>query len=212
MVELDDERDPVHVAARHHAERAQGRGHRVALTGQGQLHQVGRIEVGRVLGEAGRGGVLDPLVDREDGQVPGAAQPPVVVHAAHVAQHGGRAIGVAEHPAQVVGSRQDEALGWKGFGRVAEQGISLVAQEVMEIGTHACSLTEPPPQHHFRGRGPPGPGRKAPAPRLREPPGAAYSELGGYGRRHCSRGQLVRPAGSPGLTSVQAAAPRMSSR
>ena len=144
MVELDDEGDPVHVAARHHAERAQGRGHGIALARQRQFQQVGRIEVGGILGEAGRTRVLDALIDRQNGEIPRAPQPTVVVERAHVPQHARRTVAVTEDPAEIVGSRQDEAFGGKRLGTVPEQGICFVAQQVMEVGAHASSLTEPP--------------------------------------------------------------------
>ena len=87
---LHDEGDAVHVLAR-------GRGRAspsvVAMALQSPARassmMFGRIEVGGVLGEAGRGRVLDALVDREDGEVARSAQAPVVVHGAEVAQHGG---------------------------------------------------------------------------------------------------------------------------
>ena len=76
VVELHDERDAVGVAPGHEPEAAQGGGDGRAPARQGQLDQVGGVEVGRVLGEAGRGRVLDALVHGEDGQVAGPPSRP----------------------------------------------------------------------------------------------------------------------------------------
>jgi hypothetical protein len=64
VVDLHNEGDLVRVLARHHAQHAEGRGHRVAAAFDSELHDVFRIEVDRVLREAGAGAVLDALVDR----------------------------------------------------------------------------------------------------------------------------------------------------
>ena len=136
VVQLADEGDAVHVLARGQPERAQRGGDGVALAGEGQLDDVQRIEVGRVLREARRGGVLDALVDREDGDVARAAQAPVVEHGAEVAQHGGAAVRVGEHPIEVVGTGEGQVLGGERLGRVAQEGVGVVAQERMEVGAH----------------------------------------------------------------------------
>ena len=109
VVQPHDERDAVHVLARGQTEHAQHRRHGRALTGQGELEQVERVEVDRALGERGGGGVLDALVDGKDGEVPGAGQPPVVEHAPEVAQHRGRAVAVGEDRVEVVRSGEGQA-------------------------------------------------------------------------------------------------------
>ena len=63
------------VLAGHHAQHAEGRGHRVAAALDRELDDIFRIEVHRVLGEAGAAGMLDALVDRRDAQKAGARQP-----------------------------------------------------------------------------------------------------------------------------------------
>jgi len=87
VVQLADEGDPMHVAARHDAEDAEGRGHGAALPFERELQNVRRVEVEGVLGKARTGRVLDALVDREDREVPGAAEAAVAVEGAEVAQH-----------------------------------------------------------------------------------------------------------------------------
>ena len=85
VVELDEEWDPVGVATGDDTESAERGGDGAATAFDGELDQVAGVEVGRMLGEARRTGVLDALIDREDRQVAGAAQPPVVVHRSQVA-------------------------------------------------------------------------------------------------------------------------------
>ena len=144
VVQLHDEGNPVHVPAGRQAERAEGGGHGAALTGQRQLQEVQRVEVGRVLREAGRGRVLDPLVDREDGDVAGPAEPSVVEQRAEVAQHRRAAVAVGEDPVEVVGPRKHQVLRGEGLGRVAEEGVRILAEERVEIEAraHGASLPE----------------------------------------------------------------------
>ena len=103
-------------------ERAQRGRDGAAVAGERELQQVQRVEVGRVLREARRGGVLDALVDREDGEVSGAAEAAVVEQRAEIAQHGRGAVAVGEDAAQVVGARQDQVLRRERLGRVARAG------------------------------------------------------------------------------------------
>ena len=60
--------------------------------------------------------VLDPLVDRQDRQVAGAGQAAGVVEGAEVAQHGRRAVRVAEDLVEVVGPGQGQVLGRERLG------------------------------------------------------------------------------------------------
>ncbi len=96
-----------------------------------------RVEVGRVLREARRSGMLDALVDREDGEVSSATEAAVVEQGAEIAQHGGVAVAVGKDAAQVVGSRERQVLGGKGLGRMTEEGVCVVAEERAEIGARA---------------------------------------------------------------------------
>ena len=50
--------------------------------------------------------MLDALVDRQDREVSGAAQPAVVEHLLQVAEHGHRAVALHEHPVDEVRPRQ----------------------------------------------------------------------------------------------------------
>ena len=79
-----------------HPEHAERGGDGVAAALDGQLDEVLRVEVGRVLGEGGRRRVLDALVDRQDRQVAGAAEAAVVEQRAQVAQHRDRSVRPAQ--------------------------------------------------------------------------------------------------------------------
>ncbi len=74
MVVLDDEGNLVRVFASHRAQHAQRRGHPVATAFEGQLHDIFRIEVNWVGSERRARGMLDALIHRKDGDVPGARQ------------------------------------------------------------------------------------------------------------------------------------------
>ena len=108
VVQLDDERDPVHIPARDDAETAEGGGDGVAVARDGEVAQAGRVEVRRELGEAGGGRVLDALVDGEDREVAGPGQAAGAVEGAEVAQYGRRAVRVREDVVDDAGSGQGE--------------------------------------------------------------------------------------------------------
>ena len=140
-------------------ERAQRRGDGVALAGEGELEEVQRIEVGGVLREAGGRRVLDALVHRQDGEVARAAEAPVVEQRAEVAQHRGlRSLSVKTR-FEVVRTGEGEALRGEGLGRVAQEGVRVVAQERVEVGAllMRVSLLEGQVPEGLRGR--PGTGR-----------------------------------------------------
>ena len=133
VIELDDERDAVGVAARDDAEAAEGGGDGVAVAGNGQVTQSGRVEVGRVLGEGGSRRVLDALIDREDREVAGAGQAAGVVHVAQVAQDGRCAVGVDEDPVERLGTGDVQQIGVERRRDVGQQRFGLVAQEFLDI-------------------------------------------------------------------------------
>ena len=136
MVQLDDERDPVHVPAGDDAQAAERGGDGVAVGGDGQVAQVGRVEVGRELGEAGGRRVLDALVDGEDRHVARAGQSARVVERAEVAEHGRRAVRVPEDVVDHVGPGEGQQVGREGGGGVAQQRVGFVTQELFE--THGA--------------------------------------------------------------------------
>ena len=81
--------------------------------------------------------MLDALVDREDGEVSSAAEAAVVEEGAEVAQDGGIAVAHGEDTLEVVGTREGEVLGGKRLGGIAEEGVRVVAEELVQIGARA---------------------------------------------------------------------------
>ena len=142
MVELDDERDPVDVAAGHRTQAAERGGDGAALPGHRQLAQVGRVEVEGVLGEAGRRRVLDALVDGQDRQVAGPTEPAVPIEGPEAAEHRRGTVGVPEDPVEEVRAREHEPFGRESLGLVMEEGVGFVTEQ--RGGVHAASLTSGP--------------------------------------------------------------------
>jgi hypothetical protein len=130
VVELDDVGDPVRVLARGRRQHADRGRDRVAAALDRQLDDVRRVEVGGVGGEAGARRVLDPLVDREDREVTGARQAPVVEHRAEVADRGHAAVGVEHHPLDEVRARQMQVLGTDRLAAVLQQALGVIAEQI----------------------------------------------------------------------------------
>ena len=74
VVDLHQKRNFVRVFAGDRAQHAKRGRHRIAAALHGQLHDVLRVEIVRVLRETGAAGVLNALIHRQDGNVPGAAE------------------------------------------------------------------------------------------------------------------------------------------
>jgi hypothetical protein len=77
--------------------------------------------------------VLDALVDRQDGDVPRAAEAAVVVQRLQVALHLGRPVGEREHPLDVVGTRQMQVVAGDPLRLVGEQALGLVPQQALDV-------------------------------------------------------------------------------
>ena len=91
MVELEQERNLVRVLPRHRAQHAERGRDAVAAAFDRQLHDVLGIEIRRVLRERRAGRMLDALIDRQDRDVAGAAEPPVADERLQAAEHARRA-------------------------------------------------------------------------------------------------------------------------
>ena len=91
------------------AEAAQCRGEGAALSGEGELGEAQRIEIGRVLRETRRRRMLDALVDGQDRQVAGAGEAAVVEHLLQVAKHRDRPVAVDHHAIDEIGPRKVSA-------------------------------------------------------------------------------------------------------
>ena len=129
VVDLDDERDAVGVLAADRTEHTEGGRHRVAATLDGQLDDVGRIEVQRVGGERRRRRVLDALVDRQDRQVAGVGQTTVAVELPEAAQHGRRSVGPDERSIEEVGAGQHELLTGDPRTHMVQQRLGVIAEQ-----------------------------------------------------------------------------------
>ena len=163
------------VAAGGGAERAERRGDGVAAALDGELDDLGRVEVVRVLGERGAGRVLDALVDGQDRHVAGAGQAAVRRRAsgASAAPASGRSES-SDDPVDEVrpGKVQALASGWScRCGR--EQRFRIVTEDRLDrrrdrtrrrlpCGAPFCAAT---PGAYV--------GSGAPGPAAREPPGPA---------------------------------------
>ena len=74
MVNLNHERNFVSVATRDAAEYTESRTDGVTATFDGELHDIFTVEVNRVLSERSTRGVLDALVNWENGNVTGVSE------------------------------------------------------------------------------------------------------------------------------------------
>src|SRR5579864_6649222 len=69
VIDFYDEGNFVRVLAGHGAQHAESRSDGVAVALDGELDDIFAVEIVRILREAGAGGVLDALVDRENGHI-----------------------------------------------------------------------------------------------------------------------------------------------
>ena len=133
------------------------RGDGVAAALDGQLDDVLGVEVGGVLGEAGAGGVLDALVDRQDRQVAGAGQAAVAEQPLEVAEHAGVAVAGGEDAVDEIGAGQVQRLLGDRLADVREQAVGLGAEKLADGGRHGRRLSDARPAVAVprRGRTPP---------------------------------------------------------
>ena len=89
---------------------AEGGGHSIATACDGEFDDVLRIEVIRVRGKAGAGGMFDALVHRQDGEVARAAEAPGIKQLLQTAQDLGIAIRGNEDAIHKVRAGQVQAL------------------------------------------------------------------------------------------------------
>ena len=143
MVELDDERDPVRVLARHRAQHAERRGDGVAAALDRELDDVLGVEVDRVLGERRARRVLDALVDGQDRDVAGAAEAAVGEDALERAQHGHGPVAVAVTTRSTKsGPGQVQALLRDRGALVAEEVFRLLAEDRFDAVDAACGARD----------------------------------------------------------------------
>jgi hypothetical protein len=87
VVDLDQERDAVRPFAGEQTQHSEGRAHSVATALRGEPDDVLGVEIHRVLGKAGACGMLDALVDGEDGDIAAASQAAMAVNALEIGEH-----------------------------------------------------------------------------------------------------------------------------
>src|SRR5690625_7976028 len=110
MVELHDERDAMRILTRNRPEHAVRGCHCVTTAFDGELHDVLRIEVRRVLGKRRAGRVLDSLVNGENREVPRTTETPVVEDGLQEAQYANVPIRANANAVDNVGARQMQIL------------------------------------------------------------------------------------------------------
>src|SRR6266852_2716875 len=93
VIHLHDEGDFVGVFARDGAEDAESGSHGVAAAFDGQLDDVAAVEIIGIFGEAGAAGVLDALVNGQDGEIAGAAEAAVAEEALEIGEDAYVAVG-----------------------------------------------------------------------------------------------------------------------
>ncbi len=137
VVDLEDEGDLVGVVPRHGAENAVGGGHGVAAALDGQLDDVLGVEVHRVRRKRDAGGVLDALVDGQDGDIAGPAEATVVEDLLHRPEDLGTAVRALPDAVHEVRAGKVNLVLRNGFALVVEKVLSFVA-EVLGNGGAGC--------------------------------------------------------------------------
>ena len=140
VIHLHEKGDVVGILAGHRAEDAEGRGNSVAAALNGQFHDVLRIKVEGVPGEAGSCGVLDALIDRQDREVSSIGQSSGAVESLEIGKNTG--IAVADHVDAIdkIRARKVQEVFGDGLAGVVEQGVSLRAEGFLDFGEHDESL------------------------------------------------------------------------
>jgi hypothetical protein len=77
--------------------------------------------------------VLDALIHREDRQIPGAGEAPGAEDLLEIAQYGDRSITVDKHPIDKIRSGQVHLGSGDALALVAEQGLGIIAEQVVQI-------------------------------------------------------------------------------
>ena len=153
VVYLHHERNLVGVAAGDAAEHAEGRTNRVATAFDGELHDIFTVEVNRVLGERSTSGVLNALVDREDGHVTRICEATRAVQTLEVSEDAVIAVGRHESVFDPIGAGQVNLLLLD--LRVAEpqEGLCICTEKFLDFAVVAHGarkggsvFTNEPPQ------------------------------------------------------------------
>jgi len=87
VVELHDEGNFVRIFVSDRAKNSEGRGDRVAFAFDGELDDVFRVEIVRILGEAGSRRVLDALINGKNRDIAGMSEAPVAKDALKIGKY-----------------------------------------------------------------------------------------------------------------------------
>ena len=136
VVDLDDERDAVGIAAGNRSEHAECRGHGIAAALDRQLHDGGRIEVDRVWRERRGTRVLDALIHRKDRNVTGAAEATVVEQRLEAPHDLRRTVGAGDDIGYKIGPGQRKQVAPDAFAFVVQQIRGLLAQQAHNVSGH----------------------------------------------------------------------------
>jgi hypothetical protein len=121
------------ILARDGSQYAEGRCHSVASAFNPQLDDVFRVEVLGVGCKGGSGGMLDTLVDGQDGEVPCPAKTSVIEERLKAPQDRHGAIGLRVHTINKIRTRQIETLARNGLALMFEEGLRIAPQEFLYI-------------------------------------------------------------------------------
>ena len=128
VIDLHYEGDLVGILTSHSAKDTVRGGHGVATAFDSQLDDVFGIEVDGVRGERCAGGVLDTLVNGEDGDVSRTSQAAVVVEGGDAVQRLRIAVGIEPNAIDGVGSRRVNQALVDGFALVGQVVVCLCTQ------------------------------------------------------------------------------------
>src|SRR6266702_6264563 len=105
----------------------------VAAAFDGELDDVFTIEIVGILGEAGAGGVLDALVDGENGEIASIAEAAGAEEALKIGEHSDVAVGEGVDTIDEIGAGEMQAFLGDFWGFEAEKGFSLGAEELFDV-------------------------------------------------------------------------------
>ena len=106
VVDLNEKRNLVRILARHGAKDTKCGCHGIATSFDGELDDILRIKIGRILGEARSRGMLDALIHRKNGEIASACQAAGVIHPIQVVQDALVAVGRSKDPVHPVRTGQ----------------------------------------------------------------------------------------------------------
>jgi hypothetical protein len=128
------------VLARDRTEHAERGGHGVALALQPELENVLRIEVDRIRGKRRAGGMLDALVDRQDGHISRSRQAAVKEQRLEVPENAGGPVGGRDDLIDEPRAGQVQHFLRDGPARVIQQVVCIGPKDFVYLLTHLSLL------------------------------------------------------------------------